>query len=115
MRYIFIPSWQAGRRADSECSRGIMSQDHMCGINKFVERDIDLLLAEEFRVSEPFGKRLMDKFGIAENLLYPAIATGVSVVEDGSEADVIAMFKKRDGLVHRLFIENKINAMLMPE
>lgn len=92
-----------------------INPEHVCGISKFVERDIDMLLAEELRVSALFGQWVMDKFGITDNLEYPAISTGVSVVEDGSEADVIATFKRRDGLLHRLFIENKIDAMLMPK
>jgi hypothetical protein len=28
----------------------------ICGINKFVERDIDMLRAEELRVNEAFGR-----------------------------------------------------------
>ena len=28
----------------------------ICGINKFVERDVDMLLAEELRVNAAFGK-----------------------------------------------------------
>ena len=86
-----------------------------CGINKFVERDIDMLVAEELRVNEAFGNWVMDKFGVSADLIFPAIHINVSVVEDGSEADVVATFKTKSNLTHRLFIENKIDAGLMPE
>ena len=96
-------------------SRADMDKSHVCGIHKFVERDIDMLLAEELRVSPPFGKWIMSKFGLAESLIFPAVGTNVSVVEDGSEADVVATFGTKDGSLHRLFIENKIDAILMHE
>jgi hypothetical protein len=57
----------------------------------------------------------MEKFGASAELIFPAASTNVSVVEDGSEADVVATFRTKTNLVHRLFIENKIDAILMPE
>jgi hypothetical protein len=88
----------------------------ICGINKFVERDVDMLLAEELRVNAAFGKWMMDKFdAAAADIIFPAAHVNVSVVEDGSEADVIATFRTTSNLSHRLFIENKIDAILMPE
>jgi hypothetical protein len=87
----------------------------ICGINKFVERDVDMLLAEELRVNAAFGKWIMDKFGASAHLVFPAAHINVSVAEDGSEADVIATFTTTSNLNHRLFVENKIDAILMPE
>jgi hypothetical protein len=87
----------------------------ICGINKFVERDVDMLLAEELRVNAAFGKWVMDKFGASADLVFPATHINVSVAEDGSEADVIATFITTSNLNHRLFVENKIDAILMPE
>ena len=92
-----------------------MASANICGIRKFVERDIDMLLAEELRVNAAFGSWIMSKFGLAASLDFPATSTNVSVVEDGSEADVVATFVDREGHNHRLFIENKIDATLMPE
>lgn len=92
-----------------------MNDAHVCGINKFVERDIDLLLAEEFRVNPSFSNWVLGKFGVSDSLVHPAVATDVSVVEDGSEADVVATFNTRDGKFYRLFVENKIDAVLMPD
>jgi hypothetical protein len=87
----------------------------ICGINKFVERDVDMLLAEELRVNAAFGKWVMDKFGASADLVFPAAHINVSVAEDGSEADVVATFRTISNLNHRLFVENKIDAILMPE
>lgn len=86
--------------------------EHMdiCGINKFIERDIDMLIAEELRVNAAFGSWVMEKFAMPEELTFPAAITNVSVFEDGSEADVVATFKTKSGLLHRLFVENKIDA-----
>jgi len=92
-----------------------MEYFEICGVNKFVERDIDMLIAEELHVNAEFGKWVMDKFGIAKNLIFPASHINVSVVEDGSEADVVATFNTKSNSLHRLFVENKIDALLMPE
>jgi hypothetical protein len=44
----------------------------ICGVNKFVERDVDMLVAEELRVNANFGKWVMDKFGASADLIFPA-------------------------------------------
>jgi hypothetical protein len=92
-----------------------MGASEICGINNLFERDIDLLLAEEIRVNSDFGRWVMEKFGLTDSLRFPAITTNVSVCEDGSEADVLAIFETVAGSTHRLFVENKIDARLMPE
>ena len=92
-----------------------MTQIDVCGIHRFVERDIDMLLAEELRVNAAFCKWVLSRFKIHNELILPATHVNVSVAEDGSEADVIATFETVSGGKHRLYIENKIDAMLMPE
>jgi hypothetical protein len=92
-----------------------MGDEYICGINRFYERDIDMLMAEELRVSAEFGAWVMGRFGISAEFVFPAVSSNVSVVEDGSEADVVATFRTKTGLHHRLFVENKISAVLMPE
>lgn len=89
--------------------------DTLCHITNFQERDIDLLLAEELRVNAKFAKWFTQQ--VAPNIPIDTTAyrTRVSVVEDGSEADVVACFHRADGGVHRIFIEDKITAQLMPE
>ncbi len=56
----------------------------------------------------------MDRFVVPADLIFPASHVNVSVVEDGSEADVIATFETKSNLVHRLFVENKIDGFLCP-
>lgn len=92
-----------------------MTVENVCGIAKFVERDIDMLLAEELRVNPEFSRWIMERFTETEPLKHPAVSSNVSVVEDGSEADVVATFESLSGGTHRLFVENKIDAVLMPE
>jgi hypothetical protein len=86
----------------------------ICGINKFVERDVDMFLAEELRVNSAFGKWIMERFDESTHLIFPAAHVNVSVVEDGSEADVVATFRTKSNRDHRLYVENKIDARLMP-
>lgn len=92
-----------------------MAKESVCAISKFVERDIDMLMAEELRVNADFAEWVNSRAGHGEQLSFPAFETRVSVVEDGSEADVVASFRKPNGGIHRLFIENKIDASMMPE
>src|SRR4051794_40055824 len=93
----------------------MIEYNDICGINKFIERDIDMLMAEELRVNAVFGGWVMENFDMLEELTFPAITTNVSVFEDGSEAEVVATFRSKSGLLHRLFVENKIDAPLIPE
>lgn len=92
-----------------------MAKKSVCAIQKFVERDIDMLMAEELRVNNAFAEWAIFRAGHGEQLSFPAFETRVSVVEDGSEADVVASFRKPNGGIHRLFIENKIEANMMPD
>ena len=87
---------------------------HVCGINKFLERDIDMLMAEELRVNPEFCQWVINQLNVRTSIRYPAIHSNVSVVEDGSEADVVATFECSAGL-YRLYIENKIDAQMMPD
>lgn len=116
MEGVAVPGF-AMRKPDYACyeGNGTMEYYEICGINKFVERDIDMLIAEELRVNAEFGRWVMDKFDVSENLIFPASHINVSVVEDGSEADIVATFNTKSSSVHRLFVENKIDAILMPE
>lgn len=95
---------------------GVMRQTvPECGITRFQERDIDLLLAEELRVNADFGRFVMQSFGLDGRLRFPARLTTVSAVEDGTEVDVMALFDREAGGTHALLIENKINATEMPD
>ncbi len=94
-----------------------MSIDHSikCGISRFVERDIDLFVAEEICTNPAFSEWFIKQGGGGFKCIHPALSADISVVEDGSEADVSALFEDDDGNLCRLFIENKIAAQRMPE
>lgn len=85
-----------------------------CGITRFQERDLDLLVAEELRVNPDFARWVLSPFGLGDALAFPAAHTTVSAVEDGTEIDVLARFTRRDGGVHALLIEHKLDATEMP-
>src|SRR5437868_5082731 len=75
------------------------------------------LSLKQFTIRSPaaFGKWVTTKFGVSAELIFPAAHTNVSVVEDGSEADVVATFRTTSNLNHGLFVENKIDGILMPK
>ncbi|MBV1934154.1 MAG: hypothetical protein KUG59_05665, partial [Parvibaculaceae bacterium] len=86
-----------------------------CHIHSFQERDIDLLIAEELRVNTAFAEWFVHQAAPYLSLKGTAVRTRVSVVEDGSESDVIACFRDGNGRIHRIFIEDKITAPMMPK
>ncbi len=92
-----------------------MTQPYTCFLNWFLERDIDMFLAEELRVNPSFSKWFARQAAPDMILLHPATQTRVSVPENGSETDVLATFQRSDGGLHRIWIENKISAGLMPQ
>jgi len=87
----------------------------LCDISRFEERDIDLLLAEELRVNPEFSRWFVEKGGGSFICNHPATSVDISVVEDGSEADVAALYRDARGQTYRVFVENKITAKKMPE
>lgn len=89
--------------------------NNLCHVSNFLERDIDLLLAEELRVNKTFAAWFANQVAPDVQVEVPAFRTRISVVEDGSESDVIACFRREDGGIHRVFIEDKITAPMMPE
>jgi len=91
-----------------------MNHNSTCSLHWFQERDIDMLLAEELRVNAAFSGWFLKGCAPGLDLEHPAVETRVSVPENGSETDVLASFRRRDGGLHRVWIENKISAGLMP-
>ena len=90
--------------------------DHKpCHIHSFQERDVDLLIAEELRVNTAFAEWFVHQAAPHLALTGTAVRTRVSVVEDGSESDVIACFEDGNGGTHRIFVEDKITAPMMPK
>lgn len=92
-----------------------VDQENFCKISRFVERDIDLFVAEEICTNPKFSEWFVNQGGGGFDCNHPAVSADISVVEDGSEADVSALFEDDDGNRYRLFVENKIAAQKMPE
>lgn len=93
----------------------VMRPKALCDIARFQERDIDLMLAEELRVNPGFSRWFIEQGGGAFQCSHPAVKVEISAVEDGSEADIAALFDDSAGNKLRLFVENKITAQKMPE
>ncbi|MFN3890743.1 MAG: hypothetical protein ACK4MV_10130 [Beijerinckiaceae bacterium] len=91
-----------------------MTSNRICTLLWFQERDIDMWLAEELRVNPAFSLWFMEQVAPGLDVDHPAIETRVSAPTNGSETDVLATFALRQGGRHRVWIENKINAALMP-
>jgi len=93
----------------------MMKNRSSCDVAVFQERDIDMFLAEELRVNAEFSRWFVSRGGGAFPCCYPAFRTDVSVVADGSEADVAALFRDDRGRRYRLYVENKLTARKMPD
>ena len=91
------------------------STQNLCDVSGFQERDIDIFLAEELRVNPEFSRWFVQAGGSGFECEHPATKVKINVVEDGSEADVAALFQDTSGRTYRLFVENKITAGKMPE
>ena len=48
---------------------------NVCSIHKFVERDIDMLIAEELRVNPDFCEWIVSHFEIDAQISFPAMHT----------------------------------------
>lgn len=78
------------------------------------ERDIDLLLAEEFSVCPAFADwfKSKTKFAAEEAVIADV---HVSKSDNLGESDLIALFKRIDGKCFALMIEDKVDAPLQPD
>jgi len=84
-----------------------------CDIEWFAERDIDVWLAEELRLNAGFCRWLLALANAPEAVTVPAIQTRVSVLGDGRETDVEAVFEA-EGRRLGLLIEDKLDADFQP-
>lgn len=84
-----------------------------CDISWFVERDIDIWLAEELRVNPSFARWFLDTLGEDKSITVPAYQTRTSICE-GRETDVEALFRMADGNTFAALIEDRIKAPFQP-
>lgn len=79
------------------------------------ERDLDLLLMEEFSVSPDFCAWFLSQVG-CDALRYVKLSSvKKSVIDDNGESDIEARFEDEQGNALVLLIENKINAGFQPQ
>jgi hypothetical protein len=80
------------------------------------ERDIDLLLAEEFAVSPSFATWFLEQTRAFKGIQARVIDVGVSVSDATGESDLVVVFEEQVGCrKFALHIEDKIDAPLQPE
>jgi hypothetical protein len=84
-------------------------------IASVAERDIDLIVMEEFSVNDEFRDWFSSRI-YGETIFLEIIGTWHSVVvEDLGESDIVFVFQAHTGQRIALLIENKINALPQPK
>jgi len=81
----------------------------MTKISGVSERDIDLLLLEEFISSVPFQELFLKQSKFKEEKL-TYVEAQRSVTDSIGESDLEVLFKNEDEKVFMLMLENKVNA-----
>ncbi|MFC4726907.1 hypothetical protein [Coralloluteibacterium thermophilus] len=84
-------------------------------IGRKFERDIDLLLAEEFMVNEQFAAWFLSRSRLSHEVGARVVDVDVSKATSEGESDLIVYYERGSGERVALFIEDKINAPLQPE
>ncbi len=80
------------------------------------ERDVDLLLAEEFQVSPPFAKWFLQSIPRFARVEAKVLEVAVSKSDHLGESDLIVFLQKADSGAHiAIFIEDKISAPRQPD
>lgn len=82
-------------------------------IDTTLERDIDLLIMEEFASSPEFAKIFLETIGIFDEYTIKKVIHSKTDAEYG-ESDVVIIIE-RDGYLHAIQIEDKIDAIAMKE
>ncbi len=82
--------------------------------SKIFERDIDLLIIQEFIDKRPFANLFLKQVGIVDNEEYIITDTYQSLYSQEGESD-ITIILNRNGKRFGVFIEDKINAITMNE
>ena len=84
-------------------------------VQRKYERDIDLLLAEEFSVSPEFAPWFLGQTTTFKGVSAQVVDVFVSKSDNTGESDLVVLFDEKDGgLRFALHIEDKINAPLQP-
>lgn len=78
-----------------------------------LERDMDLLIMEEFICSPKFARIFLDAVGIRDNYTIEEVIHSMRDVDLG-ESDIVFILNI-DGTRHAIHIEDKIDALAMPD
>ena len=78
------------------------------------ERDIDLLLLEEFTASHAFARWFLKNVGVDAHADLKVVHAQRSVTQSIGESDLLVAFSDKRGDTHYLLIENKIAAGFQP-
>jgi len=78
------------------------------------ERDLDLLLFEEFVASPEFALWFVNRVGGFDLSEHPVISASRSVTTASGESDLEVALTTADGSIHYLPVENKISASFQP-
>jgi hypothetical protein len=83
-------------------------------INRKYERDVDLLLAEEFEVSQAFSRWFIDRTKFSGES-WQVLSVHLSRSDAEGETDLEVTFKRSNGEAFALLVEDKVNAPLQPD
>ena len=83
-------------------------------LTSVAERDIDLLLLEEFAANADFALWFAQECGMASLKRRPVLSVSRSVTRSSGESDLEVALLGEDGSVQYLLIENKIAARFQP-
>jgi hypothetical protein len=83
-------------------------------LTSVAERDIDMLLVEEFVSAPTFARWFARRCGVAGLRGKPVKAAQLRVTRSNGESDVEVRLARRDGSLHCLMIENKVAAGVQP-
>lgn len=78
------------------------------------ERDIDVLLAEEFAVLPQFGDWFLQQTQKFKDVQAQVTDIYISMSDNLGESDLVVKFQRSDGTSFALFIEDKIDARFQP-
>ena len=84
-------------------------------VQRKYERDIDLLLAEEFSVSPTFATWFLGQTTKFKGVSAQVVDVFVSKSDNTGESDLVVLFETDGGDRFALHIEDKINAPLQPD
>jgi hypothetical protein len=85
-------------------------------VERKYERDMDLLLAEEFCVSQPFATWFLSQTKAFKGVDATVVDVAVSQTDVTGESDLVVVYERsEDKSRFAVHIEDKINAPLQPE